>query len=966
MSLLSLEDVEFYKILLKRKTKNAVIYAGVLQPIAEDSNYLLEYIKNLFPEYPSHDIQHSYRILNYLSTILSQKNIEDLSDAELFCLIMVALFHDTGMALYSNDDNVDEIRKKHHKYAKKVIEKYFEENLKILQYGARLKDAIIFACESHGETISEVYDSDTYMKRDMIEGDRIRYSVLSSFLRIGDLLDLDSNRVNRFVLLAFSKNFSQISLAHNNRHLHVENYYHDSIELNIEVMADNVEEYQIWSLWFEYIKNEILYINSYLKKYEISIPFPVTKIITPPNADFEVEELRFEIDDKGGILKILSQSIYTDECDFIRELLQNAIDATLLEVYINKNIILQHQSPRSWKVDNNVVFVGLSNERQELFVIDSGIGMDFSGLKNFLFKVAGSGYSNLDQRPFSFPSIAKYGIGFISCLINADNIEIFTSKQENEDIHYVSLTANNNLAIMQNLSSKDFVGTAIRLKLKYSFDYNKLLNYIKNCFCYPSVDIVCLDIDGLIDLSSRLTIDINVNDVLNSSFKLPNYFNMIENERKRIVSPLDRQSKYLVEIRNDIDSLIEWINVNKEISEDYTDAQKFSDFRASVKHINALIGTGDADMLPFPLNGKNISEKDLFNDTQIYIDKIMMYMVELKKIIDENNAIKKLYNKPFEKIGIREVSFNFCWKYCVIDLDKNLEIANISYFDKAIDLSNRTGIILLNHKAVDDDYGYEYAALNVFLFSEGEIFTSISKITGQLETKIAHTIYEKEYIIGLTNEELDYYQLCEETEEKYWDEGEDIDAFMVVSDEISALVLRENNLHYLRNVHKLDITKFDFRNSLDFEQWLQRETERLMTGKKDECIEKMHDLNTFCNIEPYVLCQDGIKFPNSLNGMFPIGISKIYCNLTATSRLPLNVTRHKISEIKSEIEPWIEKKAILIQKSLLSNVKCLLSNVSLEIDAGKLINNDLVFDSDYLSNLLRKQFRDVIIKSKTE
>ena len=966
MSLLSLEDVEFYKTLLKRKTKNAVMYAGVLQPIAEDSNYLLEYIKNLFPEYPSHNIQHSYRILNYLSSVLSQKNIEDLSDTELFCLIMAALFHDTGMALYNDDDNVDEIRRKHHKYAKKVIEKYFEENLEILQYGTRLKDAIIFACESHGETINEVYDSDTYIKRDMIEGDRIRYSVLSSFLRIGDLLDLDSNRVNRFVLLAFSKNFAKISLAHNNRHLHVENYYHDSAEINIEVTADNVEEYQIWSLWFEYIKNEILYINSYLKKYEISIPFPVTKIITPSNADFEVEELRFEIDDKGGIWKILSQSIYTDECDFIRELLQNAIDATLLEVYIDKNIVLQHQSPRSWKFDNNAVLVGLSNERQELFVIDSGIGMDLAGLKNFLFKVAGSGYSNLNQRSFPFPSIAKYGIGFVSCLINADNIEIFTSKQENEDIHYVSLTANNNLAIMQNLSSKGFVGTAIRLKLKNYFDYNKLLNYIKKCFCYPSVGIVCLDIDGLVDLSSRLSTDINVKDVLNSSFRLPNYFNMIESERKRIVSPLDRQSKYLLEIRNDIDSLIEWINANKEISEDYTDKQKFLDFRASVKSINALVSAVDADVEQFPLNGKNISEKDLFNDTQIYIDKIMTYMVELKKVIDENNEIRKLYSKPFETIGIREVSFNFCWKYCVIDLDKNLQIANISYFDEAIDLSNRTGIILLNHKVVEDEYGYEYAALNGFLFSEGKIFTSISKITGQLETRIAHTVYEKEYIIGLTNEELDYRQICEETEEMYWDEGEDVDAFMVVSDEISALVLRENNLHYLHNIHKLDISKFDFRDSLDFDQWLQREADRLMIRKKDEYIEKMYDLDTFCNMESYVLCQDGIKIPNSLNGMFPIGISKIYCNLTAMSRLPLNVTRHKISEINSEIKPWIENKAMLIQKSLLSNVERLLSNVSLEIDAGELINNDAAFDSDYLSNLLRKQFRDVIIKSKRE
>lgn len=36
--------------------------------------------------------------------------------------------------------------------------------------------------------------------------------------------------------------------------------------------------------------------------------------------------------------------------------------------------------------------------------------------------------------------------------------------------------------------------------------------------------------------------------------------------------------------------------------------------------------------------------------------------------------------------------------------------------------------------------------------------------------------------------------------------------------------------------------------------------------------------------------------------------------LPASSRLPLNVTRHNISEVKSEIEPWIEKK-LFVSKS---------------------------------------------------
>lgn len=966
MPLLSLEDVELYKTLIKRKTRNAKTYAGVLQPIAEDSNYLLEYIKNQFPEYPGHDIQHSYRILNYLSMALRQKNINDLSDTEVFCLIMIALFHDTGMALYTDEEKVDEIRKKHHKFARKVIEKYFEEKLHILQYRNRLMEAIIFACESHGEIINEVYGSNEYAKKDMIEGDRIRYSILSSFLRIGDLLDLDLERVNSFALLLFSENFSKNSLDHNKRHLQVENYYCDFEVINIEVKANNVQEYQIWSIWFEYIKSEILYINSYLKEYEIGFPFPVTKICTPPNVDLEVEQLRFEIDDKGGIWKILSQSIYTDECDFIRELLQNAIDATLLTEYLDMSVVLQHPSPRSWNVNKNEVFVGMSNARQELYVIDRGIGMDFIELKNFLFKVAGSGYSRLEKRLFEFPSIAKYGIGFVSCLINANNIEIFTSKKMDKNLHYVTLSSNSNLAIMQNVPSTDFIGTAIRIKLKYNFTYNKLLNYLITYFCYPSVEIICINIDKIKELSTHLSTHINIDDVIDDFYELPNYINIIEDAREKIVLPLDKRYKFLIQINDTIDTLVNWINANKEISEDYTDVQKFLDFSELVKNINELIGDSERDTLLFPLNENNISEKDLFNDTQVYVDEIKTFMSGLRKIINELNAIRMLYNKPFEIIGFREVTFGFDWKYCVVDLGENLQITNISYFNKPINLSHRTGIILLNYNARDDDKGYEYAALNGFLFSEGKVCVSISKIMGQLETRIAHTVYEKPYIVGRTTEDFSYLELCEEIEERYWDEGEDIDAVMTISDMISALVLRENNLYYMHNVDKFDIENYDFRRCMDLNQWLHDETDRLIDEKRYEYIEKMSNLITFCDMQPYVLCQDGIRLSNNLKGIFPIGICRIHCNLTATSRLPLNVTRHKISEIKSEVEPWIEKEAILIQNSILSNVKCFLSDVSLEIDFEKLISSDYALNSDFLSVLLWRQFRDVVLKHEKE
>ena len=226
MTALSLQDNGFYKELLKRGTANAIQYAGILQPVAADAGYLLAYIKVQFPQYPDHGIQHSYRILGYLFAMLSRQVVDEMSDTELFCLIMAALFHDTGMALYTLPQ-VDQIRKEHHKFASQVLDKYFDEKAGILQNRDRIRPAIRFACEAHGMEIQDVYNSSTYKMRDMIDSDRLRYGMLASLLRIGDLMDLDSSRVNEFVLSSFLSGFSGISREHNLRHLHVEQYFYN-------------------------------------------------------------------------------------------------------------------------------------------------------------------------------------------------------------------------------------------------------------------------------------------------------------------------------------------------------------------------------------------------------------------------------------------------------------------------------------------------------------------------------------------------------------------------------------------------------------------------------------------------------------------------------------------------------------------------------------------------------------------
>ena len=73
------------------------------------------------------------------------------------------------------------------------------------------------------------------------------------------------------------------------------------------------------------------------------------------------------------------------------------------------------------------------------------------------------------------------------------------------------------------------------------------------------------------------------------------------------------------------------------------------------------------------------------------------------------------------------------WKYIVIYLDEDMQIVDTKEYNSSVDLSNRQGIVLMKHSYEDFDNGIEYSAVNGFLFSGGEIYTRMVKVTGEHE-----------------------------------------------------------------------------------------------------------------------------------------------------------------------------------------------------------------------------------------
>ena len=498
----SLETCGMYNLLIKRENNVAKSLSGILGLIEPEVAKTLEYIKTQFPNFTEHGIQHSLRIINYIYSIMSEDLKQNISDVEIFCFIMAAFFHDMGMTLVDVEDK-DNQRTNHHLYAYRPIKHFFEKYMQMLVERRRLEKCIIFVSEAHGRSIEELYNDNDFRKIETIEGQVLRYGLLAILLRIGDLMDLEEQRVCEFNMHMNLEYYNNpVSLVHNRRHLDDITYNYSPSKITVSVLTDGREKYKVWSQWLEYLDEEIMYANTHYLIGENSDFFrnyklpEVIKCVKPSeNAKFAVEEIRFQVDDTGALWDIITKSVYTNEFDYIRELIQNAIDATLLKIYLDDKENIEYQSPRSWHC-NDKVMIAYSQKEGTLWVEDHGTGMNENELSNYLFKTANSGYKYMKKREFMFPAIAKFGIGFVACLTKADKIQILTRTQSDNGIN-AEIESKSTIAFIEKNIQRAWQGTTVIIHVKEKYSFNELKDYVFTYFGCPSVEIDLVDVDTL-------------------------------------------------------------------------------------------------------------------------------------------------------------------------------------------------------------------------------------------------------------------------------------------------------------------------------------------------------------------------------------------------------------------------------------------------------------------------------------
>lgn len=161
--------------------------------------------------YTDHSVSHSQRIINVISSIISDTKIH-FNDEELFILTAAVLLHDIGMQTPHYEvfgqipldiESLEKIRKMHHEYSASLIvdsiqcseqEKYYLG----LNSKKEFVDDIALVAKYHRKRGYENLDDD------VIGDNVIRLKLLCALMRLGDCLDLDYRRVNIDRLLVFT------------------------------------------------------------------------------------------------------------------------------------------------------------------------------------------------------------------------------------------------------------------------------------------------------------------------------------------------------------------------------------------------------------------------------------------------------------------------------------------------------------------------------------------------------------------------------------------------------------------------------------------------------------------------------------------------------------------------------------------------------------------------------------------
>lgn len=427
------------------------------------ATYMLD-VRKTFQNYTLHDETHIINVLDAMGGLLGNQ-ISKLTVGEMELLILAASLHDLGM-VYT------EIEKKRHyddtEACRKFLKEYCPEFLDcpveewsedLRQWYLRTlhpfripevlqnqewkelfsrcplevvpKRCILAVCEAHGKNPTEISRN---RDLDYLEANDADPLFCALLLRLGDLLDFDDTRAPK-VLYSYVV-CNEKSRSEWDKHRASAGFrYPESPsgdDLPYKACCTNPGVEHAIRDFLDWVDDELgncMKLQKYCRaSWQQKFPFPRAVLRSEIESDGYMSGDFCLTMDQTKVLELLTgENLYNNMDVFVRELLQNAIDATLLRGEMDRDFIPEKSRIDLWEwndKEGNIWFR----------IDDQGTGMTLGMLQRYFLKVGNSYYTSREMerdlrehgQSGKYHGIGRFGIGFLSCFLCGDYAEVST------------------------------------------------------------------------------------------------------------------------------------------------------------------------------------------------------------------------------------------------------------------------------------------------------------------------------------------------------------------------------------------------------------------------------------------------------------------------------------------------------------------------------------------------------------
>lgn len=430
-------------------------------------------INVLFPEYTPHNEQyHLRRLFHVASTVLGVDGFEEMNCAELYVLAVALYGHDWGMAVSDTeksyivrgecpndihekdlwilpdeqarllsfarenrlpiepDNQVKDIstdawgeyvRQTHAFRSAERVRRYFES------IDGGVAEAASRVCLGHWLDFEKLQNHNAYPPDFAVQGDAVNLRALAVYVRLIDLLDLSEDRTP-YIIWKFVSPRNPTSRMEWKKHRSLRPVtcrpYQEGRVIQVDGSTNDHEVYAALEDFRNYCEEQLRGCNDLLARmndprHHLNI-YHIDWRVAPRG--FNPVLIRFEFD-RQRMFDVLSDEIYQgDSYVFLRELLQNSIDAIRM-----RREVLARQGLGSAEL--GVIRFEVEHQEDGGAVVtccDDGIGMDEYVIRNYL-AIAGKSYyrsEDFERQGLSMDPISRFGVGILSCFMVAEKIEI--------------------------------------------------------------------------------------------------------------------------------------------------------------------------------------------------------------------------------------------------------------------------------------------------------------------------------------------------------------------------------------------------------------------------------------------------------------------------------------------------------------------------------------------------------------